>query len=83
MIRRRHEDLVGDFAAALRGARGVDVAAAGSRAVAARLTLDRARPQLAASLSERERRADLPPTSGSSNNGSGSRRQGVRTPNAR
>ncbi|MEV2273835.1 AAA family ATPase [Nonomuraea africana] len=61
MIRRRHDDLVGDFAAAQRGARSVDVTNADSRAATARLTRDQAQEELAAGLSESERRADLPP----------------------
>ncbi|MEU4700647.1 hypothetical protein [Nonomuraea dietziae] len=61
MIRRRHDDLVGDFAAPQRGARSADVSRADSRAAAARLTREHARQELAAALDESERRADLPP----------------------
>ncbi|MEV4162137.1 MobF family relaxase [Nonomuraea dietziae] len=61
MIRRRHDDLVGDYAAAQRGARSADVSGADSRAAAARLTREHARQELAAALDESERRADLPP----------------------
>ncbi|GAA2418708.1 hypothetical protein GCM10010404_91640 [Nonomuraea africana] len=61
MIRRRHDDLVSDFAAAQRGARSADVSGADSRAAAARLTREHARQELAAALDESERRADLPP----------------------